>query len=85
MMMLYYVLQDYEDNFNPQLNDLQWVKINPYMEVGKGKGQGTMTWDNFHLWKQQTVKCLIKDDRGVTQVTKYNGPSKCKMSMLIAQ
>ena len=55
------------------------------MEVGKGKGQGTITWGNFHLWKQQTVKCLIKDDRGVTQVTKYNGPSKCKMSMLIAQ
>ena len=69
-MMCYYMLQDYYDNFNPQINNLQWVKINPYMEIGKGKGQGTMKWGNFYLSKQQTVKCLTKDDRGVTQVAK---------------
>ena len=40
------------------------------MEIGQGKGQGTMKWGNFYLWKQQTVKCLTKDDRGVTQVAK---------------
>lgn len=54
------------------------------MEIGKWKGQGTMTWGNFHFWKQQTVKCLTKDARGVTQVTKYNGLAsvKCQCSLL---
>ena len=54
------------------------------MEIGKGKGQGTMKWGNFYLSKQQTVKCLTKDDRGVTQVTKWNGLAgvKCQCSLL---
>ena len=54
------------------------------MEIGKWKGQGTMTWGKFHFWKQQTVKCLTKDARGVTQVTKYNGLAsvKCQCSLL---
>ena len=54
------------------------------MEIGEGKGQGTMKWGNFFLWKQQNVKCLTKDDRGVTQVTKYNGLAsvQCQCSLI---
>ena len=54
------------------------------MEIGKGKGQGTMKLGNFYLWKQQTVNCLTKVDWGVTQVTKYNDLAgvKCQCPLL---